>query len=126
LKLKPNLKHLYIIFFFQYVRDTFPDTSYVFDVYIDKKRKVYILDFNPFGEVTDALLYTWDELLNLQSANNFTLESFEFLIIENAQGIRPGLAMSSRLPKDMIDLSNTLAIENFVNLMKDGDFDKTV
>lgn len=26
--------------------------------------KVWLIDFNPFGEVTDALLFTWDELLS--------------------------------------------------------------
>lgn len=26
--------------------------------------KVWLIDFNPFGEVTDSLLFTWDELLS--------------------------------------------------------------
>lgn len=24
--------------------------------------KIWLIDFNPFGEVTDSLLFTWDEL----------------------------------------------------------------
>lgn len=29
--------------------------------------KVWLIDFNPFGEVTDSLLFTWEEL---NSENN--------------------------------------------------------
>ena len=25
---------------------------------------MWLIDFNPFGEVTDSLLFTWDELLS--------------------------------------------------------------
>jgi hypothetical protein len=36
----------------------------VFDVYIQQDRqKVWLVDFNPFAETTDGLLYEWDELL---------------------------------------------------------------
>lgn len=26
--------------------------------------KVWLIDFNPFGEVTDSLLFTWEELMS--------------------------------------------------------------
>lgn len=26
--------------------------------------KVWLIDFNPFGEVTDSLLFTWEELIS--------------------------------------------------------------
>ena len=32
--------------------------------------KVYIVDFNPFGPVTDALLFTWQELQQLDVTTN--------------------------------------------------------
>lgn len=36
----------------------------VFDVYIQQdQQKVWLVDFNPFAETTDGLLYEWDELL---------------------------------------------------------------
>jgi D123 len=35
------------------------------DVYIDRKKRVWIVDFNPFGEPSTALLFEWAELLLL-------------------------------------------------------------
>ena len=36
----------------------------VFDVYINKgNRRVWLLDINPFGPMTDALLYKWEDIL---------------------------------------------------------------
>lgn len=26
--------------------------------------KIWLIDFNPFGEVTDSLLFTWEELIS--------------------------------------------------------------
>ncbi|RYG97880.1 hypothetical protein EON65_52210 [archaeon] len=33
------------------------------DVYIDQKQRIWVLDFNPFGEPTCSLLFDWAELL---------------------------------------------------------------
>jgi hypothetical protein len=33
------------------------------DLYVDKRRRVWIVDFNPFGEPSSPLLFDWDELL---------------------------------------------------------------
>ena len=37
--------------------------SDVIDVYRPRKNKVYLVDFNPYGPVTDGLLFSWDELM---------------------------------------------------------------
>ena len=39
-----------------------PHTDSV-DLYVDKRRRVWIVDFNPFGEPSSPLLFDWDELL---------------------------------------------------------------
>lgn len=40
--------------------------------------KVWLIDFNPFGEVTDALLFTWDELLSGRNLKgDFSEEALE-------------------------------------------------
>ena len=31
-------------------------------MYIDKRERVWLIDFNPFGRRTDSLLFSWDEL----------------------------------------------------------------
>jgi hypothetical protein len=41
----------------------FPDDSVVFDVYVDRDRKVHVLDFNPWARNTDPVLFDWDELV---------------------------------------------------------------
>jgi hypothetical protein len=44
------------------VVDTFPLSNYVMDVYVDNRNRVWVEDFNPFGEPTCSLLFEWDEL----------------------------------------------------------------
>ena len=36
----------------------------VLDVYIDKRGRIWIIDFNVFGEPTSSLLFDWTELLS--------------------------------------------------------------
>ena len=35
------------------------------DVFIDRKKKVWIVDFNPFGDPSSGLLFEWKELEKL-------------------------------------------------------------
>ena len=37
-------------------------SSDVFDVYRPAKDRVVLLDFNPFGETTESLLFSWSEM----------------------------------------------------------------
>ena len=57
-------------FFDENLKHTFPDDSFVFDVYIPmtdaaEKRKTWLVDINPFAPCTDPLLFSWAELLQL-------------------------------------------------------------
>ncbi|KAA8909095.1 D123-domain-containing protein [Sphaerosporella brunnea] len=56
-------------FFDENLKYTFPDDSFVFDVYIPlteaDKRKTWLIDINPFAPRTDSLLFSWTELLEL-------------------------------------------------------------
>lgn len=46
------------------LRDTFPDDSFVFDVYIPPPHnRVWLVDINPWAKRTDPLLFSWLELL---------------------------------------------------------------
>lgn len=36
--------------------------SYFNSPVVTLQGKIWLIDFNPFGEVTDSLLFTWDEL----------------------------------------------------------------
>jgi hypothetical protein len=56
-------------FFDENLKHTFPDDSFVFDVYIPltdaEKRKTWLIDINPFAPRTDPILFSWVELLEL-------------------------------------------------------------
>jgi hypothetical protein len=46
-----------------------PVSSFAMDVYVDGKDRVWVVDVNPFGEPTCALLFEWEELLALAAAD---------------------------------------------------------
>lgn len=55
-------------FFEDNLKDSFPNKSFVFDVYCPKvEEKIWLIDINPFSRTTDALLFSWNEILNLKS-----------------------------------------------------------
>lgn len=92
----------------------------VFDCYIEAGlMKVILLDFSPFNELTDALLYTWEEL-------NQPLEGVKIRMKE-AQGIYPNeKTLPGKIPKDFMDMASgedSQKLLDLMNLSKD-DFQK--
>ena len=61
----------------------------VLDVYLDKKNRIWIIDFNVFGEPTSALLFEWTELLPSHSAHHST-SLFSFA--ENSPNVEETIA----------------------------------
>ncbi|PWY72346.1 D123-domain-containing protein [Aspergillus heteromorphus CBS 117.55] len=54
-------------FFDEKLKDTFPDPSFAFDVYIPPPHeKVWLIDINPWAERTDSLLFSWLEILRMK------------------------------------------------------------
>ncbi|RAH70882.1 cell proliferation protein CDC123 [Aspergillus aculeatinus CBS 121060] len=54
-------------FFDDKLKSTFPDPSFVFDVYIPPPHeKVWLIDINPWAERTDSLLFSWLEILTMK------------------------------------------------------------
>ncbi len=97
--------------------------------------KVYLVDFNPWGEVTDPLLFEWEELnhwnntadsTNNNNNNPSTLEQvqqvngIEMRIVESQLGIRPSLSMQSRLPYELRDMSDGSAMVELIEQMKES------
>ncbi|KAM3554809.1 hypothetical protein MY1884_005933 [Beauveria asiatica] len=73
--LRPNLWRKITKFYNETLRHTFPDASFAFDVYVpenslaeDGLGKVRLMDINPWAVRTDALLFSWEELLEQQVA----------------------------------------------------------
>jgi len=80
------------------------------DVYIRQGKKVELIDINPWAEQTDPLLFSWDQLLSFRD--------FSFLRIESqfqVQNYSFPQYSTSRLPKDIIDVSNGVLIEEFAD-----------
>lgn len=54
-------------FFDEKLKDTFPEDSFVFDVYIPAPhQRVWLIDINPWAQRTDPLLYSWLEILRMK------------------------------------------------------------
>jgi len=51
-----------VCFFENNIVSKFELPDYVFDVVRERKSKVKLIDFNPFGRTTDGILFDWDEL----------------------------------------------------------------
>lgn len=70
-ELRPSISGKIGDFFEDRLRYTFPDGSFVFDVYlpedtfaVDGLGKVRLIDINPWAPRTDSLLFDWGELLD--------------------------------------------------------------
>jgi len=111
-------------FYNRAIKAKFPENDYVFDVYRKDKGKVHLVDFNPFGSVTDSLLFGWDELENSDGPlkgshdDEFTdLPPFRYII--SMQGVQPSPYMQYGMPQDFIDLStgsDPLKLVDFLQL----------
>jgi hypothetical protein len=65
-KMQDKLRDAVQDFFDVRLRDTFPDPSFTFDVYVPPPHnKVWLMDVNPWALRTDPLLFSWMELLTM-------------------------------------------------------------
>lgn len=63
----PKLRSLIQDCFDKSLKKTFPDESFVFDVYIPPPHdRVWLIDVNPWAPRTDPLLFSWLEILNMK------------------------------------------------------------
>jgi len=111
---KHSIKQDISSFYREHIQDEFPSSSFVFDVTRPAKDKVILLDFNPFGETTDSLLFQWGELLQW---NN--VDACELRFIPSAVGVQPSPRQGCGLPVDMTDLasgSDPLKLIDFLKL----------
>uniref|UniRef100_A0A8D0UZI6 Translation initiation factor eIF2 assembly protein n=2 Tax=Sus scrofa TaxID=9823 RepID=A0A8D0UZI6_PIG len=97
----------------------------VFDIYRDSRGKVWLIDFNPFGEVTDALLFTWEELLSGRSVRGDLSEGEApeqdaptFRCTNSEVTVQPSPYLSYRLPKDFVDLSTGEDAHKLIDFLK--------
>ncbi|XP_051889472.1 cell division cycle protein 123 homolog [Pristis pectinata] len=116
-----NILSSIIDFFKDKVQYKFPDEDFVFDVYRDSQGKVWIIDFNPFGEVTNSLLFSWDELTSGHNISEGALadsDSPVFRYITSEMTVQPSPYLSYRLPKDFVDLSRGEDAHKLIDFLK--------
>ncbi|KAL6073131.1 Cell division cycle protein 123 [Balamuthia mandrillaris] len=104
-------------FFQEHIQHSFEDEEVVFDVYLDKKQRVWLVDFNPFSPHTDSLLFSWQELLSFSSPPPAEAHDCELRIIESEAEVRRADS-GNRLPDDLVDVSSAGGIESFIAMVK--------
>uniref|UniRef100_A0A8C8YK69 Translation initiation factor eIF2 assembly protein n=1 Tax=Prolemur simus TaxID=1328070 RepID=A0A8C8YK69_PROSS len=87
--------------------------------------KVWLIDFNPFGEVTDSLLFTWEELISEKNLKGDFSEgdaqeqdSPAFRCTNSEVTVQPSPYLSYRLPKDFVDLSTGEDAHKLIDFLK--------
>lgn len=87
-----------------------------FDVYISKDNtRVFLIDFNPYGPQTDALLFSWDDLHTIADAFDPSSSLTTVRVISST--IQASQSMPSyshnRFPADVVNLSSGASIAEF-------------
>ena len=99
-----------VSFYREHIEDRFPSPSFVFDVIRSKKDKVILVDFNPYGETTDPLFFTWDEL-----EQGF---DFDFRYATDSSGVQPHPYRHYSVPRDFVDLSTGADPAKLIDFLK--------
>lgn len=97
-------------FFNTAVKGVFPDKDFTFDVWIRNTGDVVLIDFNPFGVVTDSLLFSWDELLSEG------LMSLQYRI-ETDKNVEPDPYRFYAVPQDFVHLMTGEDPAKFIDLL---------
>uniref|UniRef100_A0A3B4XQD4 Translation initiation factor eIF2 assembly protein n=1 Tax=Seriola lalandi dorsalis TaxID=1841481 RepID=A0A3B4XQD4_SERLL len=103
-------------FFSQHIQYNFLDEDFVFDVYRDSQGRVWLIDLNPFGEVTDSLLFSWEELTcGGETAHQ---QGPAFRCTASDVTVQPSPCLSYRIPRDFVDLSTGEDAYKLIDFLK--------
>jgi len=124
-------------FFDDYITENFRLENYIFDVYIDKQERVWLIDFNVWGRQTDGLLFEWDELDQLaglpivesgvsppEMLGDLDNAHPVIRVVETENAIRHDPLASYRAPTDAVDLATVggAEFEEFMKLCENPKF----
>ncbi|XP_061817329.1 translation initiation factor eIF2 assembly protein isoform X1 [Nerophis lumbriciformis] len=120
LKQEESILHAILDFFNQRIQHAFLDEDFVLDVYRDSQGRVWLIDLNPFGEVTDSLLFSWEEL-RCGGGVGQQQEGPDFRYTTSEVTVQPSPCLSYRIPRDFADLStgeDAYKLMDFLKLKK--------
>lgn len=109
-------------FFNEQIGPKFPLDNYVMDVVRQRKDKIVLVDINPYGITTDALLFDWNENL-LQTSNNSEASTCshsapDFRFIAEESGIRTNPLRRYCVPEDIAHLTSGEDPYKLMDLLK--------
>jgi len=87
-------------FFHEHIKHKFKLDNFVMDVTRPRKDKIILVDFNPWGDTTDSLLFTWEELEEVKD------EVPCLRYIKESGGVQPHPYRHYSIPRDMVDLAS--------------------
>ncbi|XP_014668909.1 PREDICTED: cell division cycle protein 123 homolog [Priapulus caudatus] len=112
-------------FFESKIKGRFLDENYVFDAYRVGTGNVCLLDFNPFGPVTDSLLFTWDDLYqkttpsqNIYHNCDSLSKALDFQYVESDFRLQPNQYGKYRVPRDLSGISSKSDPSRLIDLLK--------
>ena len=105
-------------FFNNKISGNFPDSTYVFDVYLKSSKEIKLMDFNPFGDITDPLLFTWDELSKIEPDEQAESVETMFRFVTSNTGVQPSPFLGSRVPRESLNLTSSDDINKMVDFLK--------
>uniref|UniRef100_A0A8C6PKI5 Translation initiation factor eIF2 assembly protein n=1 Tax=Nothobranchius furzeri TaxID=105023 RepID=A0A8C6PKI5_NOTFU len=106
-----NISHAIQDFFSQHIQYHFLDEDCELQIYSPSGR-VWLIDLNPFGEVTDSLLFRWDEL----TSGGEDGPAFRYTMSEVT--VQPSPCLSYRIPRDFVDLSTGEDAYKLIDFLK--------
>lgn len=83
--------------------------KYVLDVFVDRTWRVWILDVAPWGDPTDALLFTWSELEAAEWIDNGDGRA-QMRCVGTSSVVRPAQTMYDALPVELRDANSSDAL----------------
>ncbi|XP_049617005.1 translation initiation factor eIF2 assembly protein isoform X1 [Syngnathus scovelli] len=117
LKQEESIVHAIQHFFSQHIQYKFLDEDFVLDVYRDSQGRVWVIDLNPFGEVTDSLLFSWEELTSGGEVARQQDEP-DFRYTASEVTVQPSPCLSYRIPRDFVDLSSGEDAYKLIDFLK--------
>lgn len=108
-------------FFNRKIKNLFADNCYTFDLYIDSQNHFHLVDFNPFGEITDPMLFSWEELRGIDAETIETSSDTIFRIVTESNNIQPSPYMKYGMPTDIVDLASGEDIRKMIDFLNVKD-----